>query len=112
MSKPGVWIVTIGCALAIFGVIVFGTYLVTDEVKAWSVGLGGACFAATVAIGSSILTSRVKPEQPKQASAGQQTGTAFATGGSIAGLAAGNDITIGTPPAPQQNAPKQPAEGD
>ncbi|GAA1703888.1 hypothetical protein GCM10009745_59230 [Kribbella yunnanensis] len=107
MSRSKVWVVTIGTALVVFTVIVLGTYLLTGEVKPWSIGLGGVCFAATVAIGNSVLTSRSKPEPPSQGRPSQQTGTTYATGGSIAGLAAGGDITIGTPPTPRPEAPDE-----
>ncbi|MFG1817822.1 hypothetical protein ACGFIF_28960 [Kribbella sp. NPDC049174] len=117
MSRSKVWIATISGALTVFAIIVVGTFVVTGEVKAWSIGLGGACFAAAVAIGNSILTARSKPDPPSPGQVspavppGQQTGTTFATGGSIAGLAAGNDINIGMPPTHRSKAPNQPDEG-
>ncbi|MFC9692071.1 hypothetical protein ACFTSF_26200 [Kribbella sp. NPDC056951] len=107
MSRSKVWVATISAVLVLFTVIVLGTYLLTGEVKAWAIGLAGVCCTATVAIGSS-LASRSKAEPPSQGRPSQQTGTTFASGGSIAGLAAGNDINIGTPPTPR---PERPDEG-
>jgi hypothetical protein len=137
MSKTVVWTVTVTIAVAVFAIILVVGRQMTDEDPKWLIPLAAAAFGACVAIGNTIVSLRFRSapsgaeptaaaaqstqtsshdlptHQPPtdQAPPSQQTGTTFATGGSIAGINAGRDVTIGMPSQDNTTTPKQPDEG-
>ncbi|WP_406053716.1 hypothetical protein [Kribbella sp. NBC_00889] len=137
MSKTAVWAVSIATAVAVFAVVLVVGYRITDNDPPWLIPLAAAAFAACIAIGNTVVSLRFKPapsspdtsaaaapttQAPNnpaptrpapthEAPPSQQTGTTFATGGSIAGINAGGDVTIGMPAQDSTATPKPPGEG-